>query len=96
MITGKVVQRISQDEDELRVHTDISETEAANMLLVAAGARLDADLAQTAGIGICAGKVISVDRTMAMQVPGIWAMGGSMQAAAMAWCESRGKQHRFE
>ncbi|MBS3732854.1 MAG: FAD-dependent oxidoreductase, partial [Desulfobacterales bacterium] len=51
VITGKAVQRISQNGSELRVHTDTGETEAADMVLTAAGARPAADLAQTAGIG---------------------------------------------
>ena len=79
VITGKAVQRISQNGSELRVHTDTGETEAADMVLTAAGARPAADLAQTAGIGTGAANAISVDRTMATQIPGIWAAGDCAQ-----------------
>ena len=79
VLTGKAVQRISQNGNELHVHTDTGETEAADMVLVAAGARPAADLAQTAGIGIGAANAISVDRTMATQTPGIWAAGDCVQ-----------------
>ena len=79
VITGKAVQRISRNENELRVHTDAGETEAADMVLVAAGARPATDLAQTAGIGKGAGDAILVDRTMATPAADIWAAGDCAQ-----------------
>jgi len=79
VITEKAVQRISRNENELRVHTDSGETEAADMVLVAAGARPAADLAQTAGIGTGAGDAILVDRTMATPAADIWAAGDCAQ-----------------
>lgn len=79
VITGKAVQRISQNKNELRVHTDAAETEAADMVVVAAGARPATELVLTAGIGTGAGNAISVDRTMATQMPGIWAAGDCVQ-----------------
>ncbi|MFP4453639.1 MAG: FAD-dependent oxidoreductase [Desulfobacterales bacterium] len=79
VITGKAVQRISQNGSELRVHTDTGETEAADMVIAAAGARPAADLAQIAGISTGAANAIFVDRTMATQTIGIWAAGDCAQ-----------------
>lgn len=79
VITGQVVQRISRSEDGLSVHTAAGDTVAADMVLVAAGARPSTELAQTAGISLGAGNAIQVDRHMATQKADIWAGGDCVQ-----------------
>lgn len=79
VLTGQAVKRISQKGKELRVHTASGETVAADLVLVAAGARPAAGLAQTAGIDTGAGGAICVDRTMATRAADIWAAGDCVQ-----------------
>jgi NAD(P)H-nitrite reductase large subunit len=52
VITGQAVQRISRNENGLSVHPAAGDAIAADMVLVAAGARPSTELAQTAGIGL--------------------------------------------
>jgi NADPH-dependent 2,4-dienoyl-CoA reductase/sulfur reductase-like enzyme len=61
------------------VHAASGETESADMVLVAAGARPSTKLAQTAGIGLGVGKAIQVDRCMATPEENIWAAGDCVQ-----------------
>ncbi|MFH1985968.1 MAG: FAD-dependent oxidoreductase [Pseudomonadota bacterium] len=75
VITGQAVQRISRNENELSVQTAAGDTVAADIVLVAAGARPSTDLAQSAGIGLGVGNAIQVDRRMATEVTDIWAAG---------------------
>ncbi|MFO7713810.1 FAD-dependent oxidoreductase [Desulfosarcina sp.] len=79
VITGQAVQRISRNGNELSVHAAAGDTVAADMVLVAAGARPATQLAQSAGIGLGAGKAILVDRHMATQTADIWAAGDCVQ-----------------
>jgi NADPH-dependent 2,4-dienoyl-CoA reductase/sulfur reductase-like enzyme len=79
VITGQAVQRISRNDNALMVHAASGETEPADMVLVAAGARPSTGLAQTAGIGLGAGKAIQVDRRMATPEEDIWAAGDCVQ-----------------
>lgn len=79
VITEQAVQRISRNENGLSVHTAAGDTVTADMVLVAAGARPSTELAQTAGIGLGAGKAILVDRHMATEAADIWAAGDCVQ-----------------
>lgn len=79
VITGQAVQRISRNEDGLSVQTAAGDTVAADIVLVAAGARPSTELAQTAGIGLGAGKAIHVNRQMATEKADIWAAGDCVQ-----------------
>jgi NADPH-dependent 2,4-dienoyl-CoA reductase/sulfur reductase-like enzyme len=79
VVTGQAVKRLAREPDALVVHCASGETERADMVLVAAGAKPATDLAQTAGMGLGAGKAIQVDRFMATQVPHIWAAGDCVQ-----------------
>lgn len=79
VITEQAVQRISRNENGLSVHTAAGDTVTADMVLVAAGARPSTELAQTAGIGLGAGKAILVDRHMATEAADIWAAGDCAQ-----------------
>jgi NADPH-dependent 2,4-dienoyl-CoA reductase/sulfur reductase-like enzyme len=79
VITGSAVQRISRSEKFLKVHTVAGETEKAEMVLVAAGARPSTELARSAAIELGAGKAIQVDRQMATKVTDIWAAGDCVQ-----------------
>ena len=79
VVTGEAVRSISRNKNALMVHTTSGETESADLVLVAAGARPSTELAQTAGIGLGTGKAIQVDRRMATQVSGIWAAGDCVQ-----------------
>lgn len=79
VITEQAVQRISRNEDGLSVQTAAGDTVAADIVLVAAGARPSTELAQTAGIGLGAGKAIRVNRQMATEKADIWAAGDCVQ-----------------
>jgi NADPH-dependent 2,4-dienoyl-CoA reductase/sulfur reductase-like enzyme len=79
VLTGQAVQRISQNEHGLSVHTAAGDTVAADMVLVAAGARPATELAQSAGIGLGAGNAILVDRYMATKMAHTWAAGDCVQ-----------------
>jgi NADPH-dependent 2,4-dienoyl-CoA reductase/sulfur reductase-like enzyme len=79
VMTGQAVKRISRDEKALTVHAASGETETADMVLVAAGARPSTELAQAAGIGLGAGNAIQVDRHMATNVADIWAAGDCVE-----------------
>ncbi|MFP4257192.1 MAG: FAD/NAD(P)-binding oxidoreductase, partial [Desulfobacterales bacterium] len=79
VITGHKVESISPGNNELCIHSVSGSTETADMALVAAGARPATELASTAGIGTGAANAISVDRTMATQIPDIWSAGDCAQ-----------------
>jgi NADPH-dependent 2,4-dienoyl-CoA reductase/sulfur reductase-like enzyme len=79
VITGQMVDRISRDQDGINVYTASGKIETADMVIVAAGARPAAELAQTAGIETGVGGAIRVDRTMATQVADIWAAGDCVE-----------------
>ena len=79
VITGQEVQRISRNENELSVHAVAGDTVAADMVLVAAGARPSTGLAQSAGIALGVGNAIQVDRRMDTEVTDIWAAGDCVQ-----------------
>lgn len=79
VITGQAVQRVSRNENGLSVHTVAGETVAADMVLVAAGAKPATQLAQSAGISLGAGNAIQVERHMATQTADIWAAGDCVQ-----------------
>ena len=64
---------------DCRCNTVADDTVAADMVLVAAGARPSTALAQTAGIGLGAGNAIQVDRRMATEATDIWAAGDCVQ-----------------
>ncbi|MBR9982226.1 MAG: FAD-dependent oxidoreductase [Desulfatitalea sp.] len=72
---GTAVQGIEQQDGALVVATAAGASIAADMVLVAVGARPATDLARTAGVGLGEGGAIAVDRTMATGVPAIWAAG---------------------
>jgi NADPH-dependent 2,4-dienoyl-CoA reductase/sulfur reductase-like enzyme len=75
VIAGQAVQGIRRRQNGLVVETAAGERVAADMVIVAAGARPDVELARTAGIDSGVGGAICVDRTMATQVDDIWAAG---------------------
>ncbi|MDY6904421.1 MAG: FAD-dependent oxidoreductase [Thermodesulfobacteriota bacterium] len=79
VLTGKAVQRITKNENRLSVHAASEDAITADMVLVAAGARPATRLARTAGIDLGAGNAIQVNRTMATQIPDIWAAGDCVQ-----------------
>jgi len=79
VVTGQAVKRITREQGALVAHTASGQTETADMVLVAAGARPSTELAQTAGIGLGAGNAIRVDRAMATGVADIWAAGDCVQ-----------------
>ena len=75
VVTGQAAQSIGRDQGELAVTTATGETHAADLVIVASGAKPATALAQTAGIGLGASRAIAVDRTMATGVADIWAAG---------------------
>jgi NADPH-dependent 2,4-dienoyl-CoA reductase/sulfur reductase-like enzyme len=79
VVLGQAVERIAREQDALAVHTASGESAAADLVLVATGARPATGLAQTAGIPLGAGSAIQVDRTMATRAAHIWAAGDCVQ-----------------
>ncbi|MFP4226817.1 MAG: FAD-dependent oxidoreductase [Desulfobacterales bacterium] len=75
VITGQAVSRITRDQNALSVQTAAGHVETTDMVLVAAGAKPAAGLAQSAGIETGIGGAIRVDRTMATGAADIWAAG---------------------
>jgi NADPH-dependent 2,4-dienoyl-CoA reductase/sulfur reductase-like enzyme len=75
VVTGQAVQRSVRKENSLLVETASGNNEAADMVLVATGAKPSTELARTAGIDLGAGGAIQVDRTMGTGVKDIWAAG---------------------
>jgi NADPH-dependent 2,4-dienoyl-CoA reductase/sulfur reductase-like enzyme len=74
VITGRAVKSIERD-GELLVHTASGETSKTDMVLVATGVKPSIKLAQTAGIALGVAGAIQVDRTMATNIPDIFAAG---------------------
>lgn len=79
VITGQPVQSISRKGKDLMVQNAAGNTETADMVLVATGARPSTELGRTAGIGQGAGNAIEVDRHLATKVADIWAAGDCVQ-----------------
>ena len=75
VITGRAVQSIERKDGGLLVHTASGETSTTDMVLVATGVKPSTKLAQTAGIALGVAGAIQVDRTMATNVPDIFAAG---------------------
>jgi NADPH-dependent 2,4-dienoyl-CoA reductase/sulfur reductase-like enzyme len=73
--TGKAVAGIGRQQQKLCVQTAAEERWAADLVLVAAGARPASALARTAGIPLGDGGAIRVKRTMATTVADIFAAG---------------------
>jgi len=74
-LTGHAVERIERSDGRLLVHVVSGQSVAADMVVVAAGAKPSVELATTAGIGLGVGGAIDVDRTMATRIADIWAAG---------------------
>ena len=79
VLTGQAVQAIVHTESGLIVETTSDIKEAADMVLVATGAKPSTELARSVGIDLGAGGAIQVDRTMATGVKDIWAAGVCVQ-----------------
>lgn len=75
VITGRGVQSIDRKDSNLLVHTASGETSTTDMVLVATGVKPATKLAQKAGIALGVGGAIQVDRTMATNIPDIFAAG---------------------
>lgn len=75
VITGEAVQSIERKDGSLLVHTTSGETSTTDMVLVATGVKPSTRLAQTASITLGTAGAIQVDRTMATNVPDIFAAG---------------------
>lgn len=79
VLVGTAVESIEQRDGALEVTSDSGASIAADLVLVAVGARPATGLARTAGVAIGEGGAIAVDRTMATGVPDIWAAGDCVQ-----------------
>ncbi len=79
VITKQMVDRISRDHDGINVYTASGKNETADMVIVAAGARPAAELAQSAGIETGVEGAIRVNRAMATQKADIWAAGDCVE-----------------
>jgi NADPH-dependent 2,4-dienoyl-CoA reductase/sulfur reductase-like enzyme len=77
--TGVTVSRIERSGDGLVVHGAGSFEAAADIVLVAVGARPQADLAHTAGVELGTKGAIKVDRFMRTNVAGIYAAGDCVE-----------------
>jgi NADPH-dependent 2,4-dienoyl-CoA reductase/sulfur reductase-like enzyme len=75
VILGKAVQSIDRKNGSLQVHTSSTETETADVVLVATGVKASSKLAQSAGVTLGVAGAARVDRTMATNVADIWAAG---------------------
>ncbi|WP_054030467.1 FAD-dependent oxidoreductase [Desulfatitalea tepidiphila] len=75
ILTGHAVERIERSDGRLLVRVASGQAVAADMVVVAAGAKPSVELANTAGIDLGVGGAIEVDRTMATRLADIWAAG---------------------
>lgn len=79
VVKGQAVERIVSRQNGLLVQTASGQSAEAEMVLVAAGARPAAELAQTAGVDLGPSGAIRVDRTMATGKADVWAAGDCAQ-----------------
>jgi NADPH-dependent 2,4-dienoyl-CoA reductase/sulfur reductase-like enzyme len=75
VITGRAVQGIERNNQNLLVRTATGETTTADIVLVATGVKPSSQLADTSGINLGVAGAIQVDRTMATNIPDILAAG---------------------
>jgi NADPH-dependent 2,4-dienoyl-CoA reductase/sulfur reductase-like enzyme len=75
VFTDRAVQGIERKDGNVLVQTASGENYPADMVLVAAGVEPSTMLAQSAGVALGVARAIQVDRTMATNLPDIFAAG---------------------
>jgi NADPH-dependent 2,4-dienoyl-CoA reductase/sulfur reductase-like enzyme len=79
VVTGQPISSISADGESLRIHDEHDFSEVADMILVAAGARPEIEIAVAAGVARGFRGALKVNRRMETNVPNIFAAGDCVE-----------------